>query len=264
MSLESLKYEMSLYKSVAESTDPFLQAVGDEVTGFEEGDEVIALIPFDQQGAAAEYALVSSHDLAIKPPSLSFAEAASLPLSGLIAYQALINHASAMRCQKVLIIGAGGGTGVMAVQIAKSLRLVVSALCSGSKKDLVRSLGANAVFDYNINPPSSLCHDYDIVLDLVGGKTLSQCIKLVKGNGQMVCVACPATCDERSQRPDVRTDFFIVEPDGDELTEIVQMAEQGVIVPVVHTIIPFEKGAEAFKLLEKGHTTGKIVLTVDE
>lgn len=154
--------------------------------------------------------------------------------------------------------------GVMAVQIAKSLGLVVSALCSTSKVDLVRSLGANAVFDYTTKPITSMSHDYDVVLDLVGGDTLGQCMKLLKGNGKMICVACPATPHERAQRPDVEADFFIVEPDGEELTEIAQLTEQGIIVPVVQTVLPLEQGVEAFSLLQKGRSTGKIVLSVGE
>lgn len=207
---------------------------------------------------------MSSSDLAIKPPSLTFAEAASIPLSALTAYQALFTHAEAQRGQRVLITGAGGGVGVMAVQVAAAQQLIITAVCSSEKADLVKSLGAHKVVDYRTTSLTSLSSNYDIVLDCVGSESLSPCFALLKGGGKLVCVARPASAEEEAQRPDVSATFFNVEPDGDELTRLAQCVEQEWLRPVVQDVLPFEEGAKAFEMVESGHSKGKIVLTVDD
>lgn len=150
----------------------------------------------------------------------------------------------------------------MAVQIAAAARLFVTAVCSGEKAELVRSLGAAEVCDYRSTPLSSLSHHYDIVLDCVGSTTLTQCFALLKGNGKLICVARPPTADEKAQRPDVQATFFIVEPDGEQLTRIAQYIEQGVVRSVVQSVMPLEDGAKAFEIVEAGHAKGKIVLSI--
>lgn len=239
------------------------QAIGDRVTGFQPGDAVFALTSFKRDGAAADYMLASSSELAIKPPRLTFEETASIPLSALTAYQAFFTHADAQPGQRVLITGAGGGVGVMAVQIAAAARTVITAVCSGDKAELVKQLGAHEVFDYRTTPLQSLSHHYDIVVDCVGSNTLPQCFALLKGSGKLICIARPATADEKAQRPDASATFFIVEPDGEELTRIAQCVEQEHIQPVVQAVLPLEDGAKAFEMLEQGHARGKIVLRVE-
>lgn len=239
------------------------QAVGDKVTGFHPDDEIFALSSFTRDGAAAQYQLVSAHDLAIKPASLTFQEAASIPLSALTAYQALFTHADVKPGQRILITGAGGGVGVMAVQIAAAAQLVITALCSSDKLDLGKDLGAHNVVDHRSTPISSLSHDFDMVLDTVGGAVLPQTFPLLKGNGQLISIARPPTADEKAQRPDVRATFFIVEPDGEELTRIAQCVEQEHVRPVVQSVFPLEEGWKAFELLESGKGKGKIVLQID-
>ncbi|MBE7158442.1 MAG: NADP-dependent oxidoreductase, partial [Rhodospirillales bacterium] len=225
---------------------------------------VFALTSFTRDGAAADYVLASSAELAIKPSSLAWEECASIPLSALTAYQALLTHADAQPGQKILITGAGGGVGVMAVQLAVAARLNVTAVCSPGKAELVKALGAHNVVDYTTRPLSTLSHDYDIALDTVGSSTLPQLFPLLKGRGQIICVARPATAEEKAQRPDVGATFFIVEPDGEELTRVAQCVEQEHVRAVVGEVFGLERGGEAFGVLGKGRVSGKVVISVDE
>lgn len=150
----------------------------------------------------------------------------------------------------------------MAVQLARAAGYLVSATCSADKTDLVKSLGASQVFNYHKTSMDCLSHDYDLVIDCVGGETLAQSFKLLKGGGQLVSVARPPTLDEKASRPDVDASFFIVDPDGDELAAIAKMCDRGHIKPVLQTVLPLEEGAKGFEMLAGGHTKGKIVLKV--
>lgn len=152
----------------------------------------------------------------------------------------------------------------MAVQVARQARLLVCATCSTDKQDLVKSLGASEVFDYTKISMEDLSHDFDVVIDYVGGNTLKQSFNILKGGGKLISIARETTEDERAQRPDVHATFFIVEPDGEELTQIAQLCEQGVIKPVIQAVMPLAEGAKAFDLLARGHSRGKIVLKVDQ
>lgn len=150
----------------------------------------------------------------------------------------------------------------MVTQVAKFAGLRISASCSADKKDLVRSLGASEVFDYKKTALESLSHDFDVVIDCVGGETLKRAFAVVKRGGTLISLSNEPTADQKSHRPDVRAVFFIVDPDGDELAEIAELCERGEIKPVIHGVFPLEKGKEAFETLNQGHSKGKIVLKV--
>lgn len=151
----------------------------------------------------------------------------------------------------------------MVVQIAKWAGLLISATSSAAKKEFVQSLGASEVFDYGKTSIEDINKAYDVLIDCVGGDTLRKSFKLLKGGGKLISVARAPTDEEVAQRPDVDAGFFIVEPDGEELTRIAQLCEQGLIKPVVQTVMPLEEGAKAFEILAAGHTKGKIVLKVE-
>lgn len=207
-------------------------------------------------------------------------EAASIPLAALTAWQAIFLHSDRKpsNLTKILITGAGGiskphmsskisltktgGVGVLVTQVAKFAGLRISATCSADKKELVRSLGALAVYDYKQTALESLSHDFDIVVDCVGGETLIRSFAVVARGGTLISLSREPTGHEKAQRPDVRAIFFIVEPDGDELAEIAHLCERGEIKTVIQEVFPLEKGADAFKLLDEGHSKGKIVLKV--
>ena len=225
---------------------------------FNIGDEVIALISFSRDGAAAEYVVAEGNELARKPQSLSDVEAAAVPLSFLTAWQALFTHAHAESTQSILILGAAGGVGVMGVQLAKWLGMSrITGTCSAKNAEFVRGLGANEIVDYSREKVEGV---YDVVLDCVGGKARDECWRNVKGGGTLVSVAAPIEEDIKTRYAGVKGVYFVVEPNGAQLAKATELIEKGELRPVVDNVFPLEDGADAFAMLEKRHTRGKIVL----
>ena len=162
-----------------------VEAVGKDVTDFRVGDEVFGDVG-TRHGAFAEYAVARPEQLAPKPCSLSFEEAAAVPMSGLTALRALRDVAGVRPGQRVLITGAGGGIGTFAVQIAKAMGAEVTAVCSGEKLDLVRALGADHVVDYTREDFTELPERYDVVLDNVLRHSLTQLVRVVERDGVLI------------------------------------------------------------------------------
>ena len=225
---------------------------------FNIGDDVIALTSFSRDGAAAEYIVAEPDELARKPPSLTSAEAAALPLSFLTAWQALFTHARATAEQSVLILGAAGGVGVMAVQLArwKGMR-GITGTCSARNSEFVRSLGAHTVVDYSAETVEGV---FDVVLDCVGGKTRDECRRNIKVGGTLISVSGPFSDEGKMRFEGVKSLFFIVTPSGAQLAKVCDLVEEGHLKPVVSCIFPLEDAAEAFAVLEQRHSRGKIVL----
>ena len=230
---------------------------------FNVGDEVIALTSFSRKGAAAEYVLAEAQELALKPKNLTSREAAAVPLSVLTAWQALSVHgglAPGSSNVDVLILGAAGGVGVMAVQVARYLaaRRIVGT-CSARNGEFVRSLGAHEVVDYTREEVEGR---FDVVLDCVGGKAQEGCWGNVKDGGRLVSVATPLPEGKKAEYPNVRSVFFIVEPDGEQLGMLGELFGKGELKAFVDSEFGLDEGAAAFDLLAKGHARGKIVLTL--
>lgn len=188
-----------------------IESIGAEVTKFKKGDEVFGLISFSRDGAAAEYVLAAEKELALRPPQLLFEQAAAISLSSLTVWQTFFDHLNAEEGQRILITGAGGGVGVMLVQIGHWAKLKISATCSAAKSDLVRSLGAVEIFDYTKTSMGDLPNDYDAVVDCVGGETLKGSFYRLKQGGKLISLVRPLEEAETAQRPDVMAKFFIVE-----------------------------------------------------
>jgi NADPH:quinone reductase-like Zn-dependent oxidoreductase len=188
-----------------------IESIGAEVTKFQNGDEVFGLISFTRDGAAAEYVLAAEHELCMKPSQLPFEDAAAISLSSLTVWQTFFDHLDAKEGQKVLITGAGGGVGVMLLQIGHWAKLKISATCSAAKSNLVRSLGASEIFDYNKISIDDLPTDFDAVVDCVGGETLKKSFHRLKQGGRLISLVRPLVEEETAQRPDVMSKFFIVE-----------------------------------------------------
>ncbi|CAF9935160.1 MAG: hypothetical protein HETSPECPRED_009678 [Heterodermia speciosa] len=227
---------------------------------FKIGDEVIALTSFSRDGAAAEYIVAEPGELAPKPKNLTQKEAAAVPLSVLTAWQALFVHGGLTRSAdvSVLVLGAAGGVGVMAVQLARwhgARRLVGT--CSGRNVEFVKSLGAHEVVDYSKDEVEG---QFDVVLDCVGGRAQDECWKNVKERGMLVSVATPLPEEKKSEYPLVQTVYFVVEPDGEQLGMLSELFESGKMKAFVDADFALEGGPSAFELLAKGHTRGKIVL----
>ncbi|MCJ1263506.1 hypothetical protein MMC22_003376 [Lobaria immixta] len=226
---------------------------------FNANDEVFALTSFSRDGAAAEYVLAEEHELARKPGAISHEEAVAVPLSALTAWQALFTHAALEAGQLVLVLGAAGGVGTMAVQLARWNGARVVGTCSEGKVGFVKSLGAHEVIDYQ---KSRVDGKFEVVLDCVGGETQEGGWEHVKEGGILMSVAEPLKDESKKQFPGIRSLFFVVEPNGTQLERIAKAIDEGKVKPVVDRVFPLEKGEAAFELLAHGRTRGKIVLHV--
>ncbi|MGW7439338.1 NADP-dependent oxidoreductase [Streptomyces sp. NPDC054849] len=236
-------------------------AVGPGVTLYRVGDEVYGMPRFPQQaGAYAEYVTAPARHFARKPASLDHVQAAALPLAALTAWQALVDTAGVSAGQRVLVHAAAGGVGHLAVQIAKARGAYVIGTASAGKHELLRGLGADEVIDYRTTDFEDAVSDVDVVLDAIGGDHGQRSLKVLKPGGHLVTLPGPdgIPADTRG----VQAAWVLVEPDLKGLEEIATLVEQGLLKPLVDTVLPLEHAAKAHELGEQGRTTGKIVLTV--
>lgn len=249
-----------------------VEAVGPGVTDVQVGAEVYGEAP----RAFAEYVAVPQDRVAAKPAGLGFEEAAALPLAANTALMGLRDTAKVRRGQHVLINGAAGGVGTFAVQIAKVLGATVTAVCSTRNVDLLRSLGADDVVDYSTSDFSRRDRRYDVILDLVGNRSLTALRRALVRRGVLVLsggglygggsVFGPLGLMIRGQlsRPFVpqRVVMFNAVPSKANLTTLREYADAGQLTPVIDRTFPLSAAAEAIRYVETGHTRGKVVITV--
>jgi NADPH:quinone reductase-like Zn-dependent oxidoreductase len=235
--------------------------LGPGVDGWAVGDEVYGLVDFDRNGAAAEFVTVPASALAAKPVSVSHAEAAALPLAGLTAWQALVDHAAVQKGERVLVHGAAGGVGVYAVQLAARLGAHVIATGRARNEDFVRSLGAAEFLDYTTHRFDDELSGLDVVIDGVGGETLDRSYRVLRPGGRLVTLAAPPD-QAAADRYGVQASFFIVRPDHDELAAIAALVDQGELRPIVAATYALADGRAAFESIERDRPPGKIVLLV--
>jgi NADPH:quinone reductase-like Zn-dependent oxidoreductase len=259
--------------------------VGSGVRRFKPGDEVYARPDGDRIGAFAEFISIKEDAVANKPRKLSMEEAASIPLVGLTAWQALIERANLQPEEKVFIPAGSGGVGTFAIQLAKHLGAFVATTTSTANLEWVKRLGADIVIDYKKDDFSNILHDYDVVLDTLGGETLEKSVRVLKPGGKLISIAGPpdpvfakeigATWIVRlamrglshrirkeAKRHHVSYSFLFMRPSGDQLREIGFLIDSGAIRPVVDRTFPFESTKEALAYVEKGRAKGKVVVTV--
>jgi len=243
-----------------------VEKVGIGVTRFKPGDEVFGMPRFPHQaGTHAEYVTAPSRHFARKPASLSHVEAAGLPLCGLTAWQALVDHAGLAAGQTVLIHAAAGGIGHLAVQIAKSLGAQVIATASAGKHDFVRGLGADEVIDYRSVDFAEAVSDVDVALTTLAGDYAERSVSVIRDGGvlaQLYYSLRDAEFPEAVARG-IRTDFMLVEPDLIGLQTLARLADEGELKVHVSQTFPLEDFAKAHEAMEAGGAIGKIVLTVD-
>jgi NADPH:quinone reductase-like Zn-dependent oxidoreductase len=237
--------------------------VGSEVSNIAVGEEVYGLIAFERDGAAAEYAIALPGELAPKPHTLDHVQAAAVPLTALTAWQAFFDHAGLSAGQTVLIHGAAGGVGVFAVQFAHWIGANVIATASARNRDFLRELGADETIDYTTTRFEQVVRDVDVVFDMVGGDTLERSYGVLKTGGVLVSVAMPPS-PEKAKEHGARSVWFIVEPNRDQLIEIGELIDGGQIRPIVDTVFPLSQARQAYELGARGHTRGKIVLSVED
>lgn len=240
-----------------------VEELGDGVTHVVVGEEVYGLVPFDHDGAAAEYVAVRARDLAPKPVTLDHTRTAALPLSALTAWQAFTEQAHVHPGDHVLVHGGAGGVGGFAVQIARALGARVSATASAGDIEYVRSLGADVVIDYKAAPFEDRVIDVDVVLDPIGGRTAEASVGVLNDGGSLISLAGPPTVMLPEGR-NLSARFFIVEPERSQLMELARLVDDGRLSVEVSEVFPLRDAAAAYDLGRTARRRGKIVLQVSE
>jgi NADPH:quinone reductase-like Zn-dependent oxidoreductase len=260
-----------------------VEAVGPGVTLHQPGDEVFGMLPFPGgHGAYAEYVVGPARAFVPKPASLDHLQAAAIPMVGLTAWQALVDTARIGQGSRVLINGAAGGIGHLAVQIAKARGALVTALASAANAEFVRSLGADEVIDYTSTDFSDVVRDQDVVLDVVGGDYPARALAVLKRGGILVSTQPPslASVSDDAARLGIRVAGIIVEADRVGMSALADLAAAGQLVPTIAATFPLHDASGASAMgdlaatggtfpLEQGgaamsgqHGPGKIVLQV--
>ena len=247
-----------------------VEAVGKDVTRFQPNDEVFGIC----EGAFAEYATARQDKIAPKPVNLTFEQAATVPTSGSTALQALRDVGKVQPGQKVLIIGAAGGVGSFAVQIAKAFGAHVTGVCSTTKVDLVRSIGADEVIDYTRDDFAETGHHYDLILDIAGNSSVSHLRRALAPRGTLVIVGGEGGGRwfggiDRQLRTLTWSPFvgqkmgtFVARQNSEKLIVLKELIEAGKVTPVIGRTYPLSEVPEAIRYLEEGHARGKVVITV--
>ena len=248
-----------------------VEAVGKGVTQFQIGDDVYGDLSNSGLGAFAEYVTAPENVITHKPENLSFAEAAAVPTSGVTALQGIRDHGGIQPGQKVLINGASGGVGTFAVQIAKSYGTEVTAVCSTGKMELVRSIGADHVIDYNKEDFAQNGQLYDLIIGVNGTHSLSDYKQALNSEGTYVCIGgtVPHIFQSMILGPLMSKKagktikgMGSVKINQKDLIVMKTLLEAGTVVPVIDHCFPLNETDEAFRYLGKGHAKGKVVITV--
>ena len=239
-----------------------VEALGPGVTHVVAGEEIFGLIPFDHDGAAADYVAVRARDLAPKPVTLDHSRTAALPLSALTAWQAFTEQAHVQPGSHVLVHGGAGGVGAFAVQIAKALGARVTATASAGDIEYVRSLGADVVIDYKATPFEEVVSDVDVVLDPIGGRTAEASLGVLNDGGSLISLAGPPAVTLPEGR-DLSARFFIVEPERSQLIELARLVDDGRLRVEVAEVFPLEDAAAAYEYGRTGRRRGKVVVQVE-
>ena len=261
------KFRSGLIKAFMPSTFPYVpgadlagivEKVGPGVTVFQPGQEVFGR---SSNGSYAQYSIAPANALALKPKTLSFAEAATIPVGATTAWQGIFDHGNLQPGQRVLILGGAGGVGVCAVQFARWKGAHVISTASTSNVDFVRSLGAETVIDYIKTRVGDEIHDVDLVFDTVGGEALASAYPTLKRGGTLVSIA--GQPDEAKARElGVRTARFSAQVNGELLSTFAQIITEGQVKAVVGATFPLSEAGKAQALSHGGHGRGRIILEI--
>ncbi|SOJ54307.1 2-haloacrylate reductase [Mycobacterium simulans] len=234
------------------------------ITDFQVGDEVYGLIGFERDGAAADFVAVPAADLAAKPSTVTHTVAAALPLAGLTALQALVDHAAVRPGESVLVHGGAGGVGGLTVQLAAIRGADVTATVRSDAVDLVRGFGAQRVIDVRAEAFEDAGATFDVVVDTVGGDTLDRSFAVLRPGGRLVTLSAPPPAGKADEYG-ISATFFIVIPDRGQLTELASMVDSGRLHVEIAATFPLDRGREAFESGRRpGHRAGKTVIVVRE
>ena len=259
--------------------------IGAGVRRFKVGDAVYARPRDGRIGTLAERIAVDEADVALKPKNISMTEAASIPLVGLTAWQALVDDAKIKRGDKVLIHAGSGGVGTFAIQLAKHLGATVATTASAGNADLVRGLGADIVVDYKRENFEKVLSGYDVVLNSLDGETLRKSLAVLKSGGKLISISGPPDpafakaqglnlffslvmrllslgIRRKAKARGVDYAFLFMRANGAQLSEIAKLVEAGTIRPVMDRVVPFATTNEALTELEAGRSKGKVVVEI--
>jgi NADPH:quinone reductase-like Zn-dependent oxidoreductase len=258
---------------------------GSKVNKFKVGDEIYARVSDFNIGTFAEQISVNENDAALKPKNITMEEAASIPLVGLTAWQALVELGNLQKGQKVFIQAGSGGVGTFAIQLAKHLGAFVATTAGKSNFDLVKSLGADIIIDYRNEDFENILTDYDLVLNSQDTKTLEKSLTILKPGGKVVSISGPPTAvfatelglpwyvklvtqflsskiRRRAKKLNVDYSFLFMKANGNQLEKIASLIEAGEIRPVIDKVFAFSEINEAIGYVESGHAKGKVVIRV--
>jgi NADPH:quinone reductase-like Zn-dependent oxidoreductase len=258
---------------------------GSRVRRFKPGDKVYARPPQDRIGSFAELISMNEDAVAMMPEKLTMEEAASIPLVGLTAWQALIERAALKKGQKVLIHAGSGGVGTFAIQLAKHVGAIVATTTSTANLDLVKSLGADTAIDYKTTDFGTVLRDYDVVLNSLSTETLYKSLQVLKPGGKLISISGPPDADfakdqklgwilgqlmrllsyrirSKARRHRVSYSFLFVNADGNQLRTITSLVDSGIVRPVLDRVFPFESTKEAMAYVESGRAKGKVIVKI--
>jgi NADPH:quinone reductase-like Zn-dependent oxidoreductase len=258
---------------------------GSKARRFKAGDEVYARPRDHRIGTFAEFMAINEADVALKPKNLNMAEAASIPLVGLTAWQALVEVGKVKPGQKVFIQAGSGGVGTFAIQLAKYLGATVATTTSAKNAELVKSLGADVIIDYKTQDFGKVLSGYDLVLNSQDSKTLDKSLRVLKAGGRLISISGPpdpafakehglnlflqqvmrllsSGIRRRSKRRGISYSFLFMAANGGQLGKITSLIETGDIRPVMDQVFPFEKTNAALDYVETGRAKGKVVVAV--
>jgi alcohol dehydrogenase len=259
--------------------------VGSRVRQFKAGDEVYSRAPDHRIGTFAQFIAVNENDVAPKPKNITMEEAASIPLVGLTAWQALIERAHLKKGQKVFIQAGSGGVGTFAIQLARHIGATVATTTSSANIDLVKSLGADIVIDYKKDDFEKVLQNYDVVLHSQDTATLEKSLHVLKPGGTLISISGPpdpafakkvgapwfvslivrllsSGARKKATRRDLKYSFLFMQANGHQLREITRLIEAGTIHPVMDRVFPFESTNEALAYVEAGRAKGKVVVKI--
>lgn len=257
--------------------------VGARVSRFKPGDEVFARVADFRIGTFAERIAVQENDLALKPKNITMVEAASIPLVGLTAWQALVEMGNIRKGQKVFIQAGSGGVGTIAIQLAKHLGATVATTTSTSNVELVRRLGADVVVDYKSEDFETKLNGYDLVLHSQDGKALEKSMRVLRPGGRLVSISGPPdpafaeaiaapwflkqavtllsyATRRKAKNLGIHFSFLFMKASGAQLGQLATLVEAGTIRPVVDRVFPFSSTNEALAYVETGRAKGKVVV----
>ncbi|GAA0789668.1 NADP-dependent oxidoreductase [Marinobacterium sediminicola] len=242
-----------------------IESLGEGVTAFRAGEEVLGFVNFPKEtGCYAEYLIAPADQIAHRPAALDPQSAAGLGLAGLTAWQALFEEGQLKPGQSVLVLAAAGGVGHLAVQLAKWKGAYVIGTASSGNKSFLQSLGCDDVIDYGRQQVENLIHDVDLIIDGVGGETAIRALACLTPQGRMVTLPSVTAAEviAAGEAQGLNVSGIRARPDGQQLQELAKLASSGKVLLNLADSLPLSEAARAHQLSAKGHIRGKLVLTI--